>query len=352
MALTGHLVESRAASRDGARRGRSDGGVVRWAGFGRRVHVRAASEAPVALAPLPLPTRRVRLAPVVATAEEAPPHLERRGQAALVAVRGRGSTRRVHRRALRDRLLRRRRWRRAAIRRVLGKGAHSWRQSGWTPTRDDGAETRTHHTRGRDVDRGVTRRASQAAPPASRAAPRAPHARGGARAREIVQVRRARTAPRWRHRVALRNPRAFIHVGSRNLDPRLASIAVADIVEGDVHERAEGRAGAGDGRRRRGRAHRRAHHRAPRRRSRQRRSKSRQKIFFIFVFFFIVQGYYAGVVIFQLLRRHRPRRRHPPVQHRTEQRELPTQPRELRAGVPAEPRREPIRLRVRVLPRG
>ena len=58
------------------------------------------------------------------------------------------------------------------------------------------------------------------------------------------------------------------------------------------------------------------------------------------------------VVIFRLLRRHRPRRRHPPVQHRTEQRELPTQPRELRAGVPAEPRREPIRLRVRVLPRG
>ena len=68
--------------------------------------------------------------------------------------------------------------------------------------------------------------------------------------------------------------------------------------------------------------------------------------------FIIVQGYYAGVVIFRLLRRHRPRRRHPPVQHRTEQRELPTQPRELRAGVPAEPRREPIRLRVRVLPRG
>ena len=352
MALTGHFISfRRAARRDGARRGRSDGGV-RWAGIGlvASVHVRATSEAPVALAPLPVPTRRVRLAPVVATAEEAPPHLERRGQAALVAVRGRGSTRRVHRRALRDRLLRRRRWRRAAIRRVLGKGAHSWRQSGWTPTRDDGAETRTHHTRGRDVDRGVTRRASQAAPPASRAAPRAPHARGGARAREIVQVRRARTAPRWRHRVALRNPRAFIHVGSRNLDPRLASIAVADIVEGDVHERAEGRAGAGDGRRRRGRAHRRAHHRAPRRRSRQRRSKSRQKIIFI-VIFIIVQGYYAGV-IFRLLRRHRPRRRPPPVQHRTEQRELPTQPRELRAGVPAEPRREPIRLRVRVLPRG
>ena len=352
MALTGHFISfRRAARRDGARRGRSDGGV-RWAGIGlvASVHVRATSEAPVALAPLPVPTRRVRLAPVVATAEEASPHLERRGQAALVAVRRRGSTRRVHRRALRDRLLRRRRWRRAAIRRVLGKGAHSWRQSGWTPTRDDGAETRTHHTRGRDVDRGVTRRASQAAPPASRAAPRAPHARGRTRAREIVQVRRTRTAPRWRHRVALRNPRAFIHVGSRNLDPRLASIAVADIVEGDVRERAEGRAGAGDGRRRRGRAHRRAHHRAPRRRSRQRRSKSRQKI--IFIFFIIVQGYYAGVVIFRLLRRHRPRRRHPPVQHRTEQRELPTQPRELRAGVPAEPRREPIRLRVRVLPRG
>ena len=285
----------------------------------------------------------------MATAEEASPHLERRGQAALVAVRGRGRTRRVHRRALRDRLLRRRRWRRAAIRRVLGR-THSWRRrSSWTATRDDGAETRTHHTRGRHVDRGVTRRASQAAPPASRAAPRAPHARGGTRAREIVQVRRTRTAPRRRHRVALRNPRAFIHVGSRNLDPRLASIAVADIVEGDVHERAEGRAGAGDGRRRRGRARGRAHHRAPRRRSRQRRSKSRQKI--IFIFFIIVQGYYAGV-IFRLLRRHRPRRRHPPVQHRTEQRELPTQPRELRAGVPAEPRRKSIRLRVRVLPRG
>ena len=146
----------------------------------------------------------------------------------MVAVRRRGLARGVHRRALRDRRLRRRRRRRASIRRLAGihRRRERRRRRRRTPppaARVDGAATRSHRARGDDVHGRVPGRAAQAASPAPRAAHRPPHARGGARADAIVQVRRPGPAPGRRHRRAARDAGASHDVGSRVLDARVGA---------------------------------------------------------------------------------------------------------------------------------